>query len=166
MIQVTRRRAFAVTTALIALAASGVSTAGSGGRVPAIDKSSPKLAVGSATLNGAEIKGIVSAVQRRDRSEAALSVSVGGFGGGVDEERLVVGSRRPCSQAAVGKPVFAQAMQDVFVTEIVSTNGPLGDVRSVRIREERGSTTLGDVVCSRFRVATQFSGQSQEGTGI
>jgi hypothetical protein len=166
MIQITRRRAVAVTTALIALAASGVSMAGSDGRVAAIDKSSPKLAVGSATLNGAEVQGIVSAVQRRGRDEATLSVSVGGFGGGVDEERLVVGSRRPCSREAVGKPVFAQAMQDVFVTELVSTNGPLGDVRSVRIREARGSTTLGDVACSRFRVATQFLGTSHEGTGI
>lgn len=154
MIQTSRLRSIAGTTALIALAVSGVSIAGSGDRGGTIDKSSPKLAVGTATLEGAKIQGIVSAVQRRGRDEATVSISVGGFGGGVDDERSLTASRRPCSRAAAEKPVFAVTMQDVFVTEVVSTNRPLGDVRSVRVRK-RGSTTLGDVVCARFRVATQ-----------
>lgn len=172
MVRRTSLPALAATVALAAGVTTSVAIAGGDGRVPALDKASPKLAVGVATFPGEGIRGTVSAIQRGGRREAALSVFVGGIGGGADELE-VVGSRRPCSRGAAGAPVFAnsyhgggEAMQDVFVTEVVGTDGPLGKVKSVRIRAERGSTTLGDVVCSRFRVATQFHGSQTEGTGI
>ena len=169
-----RTRLPALAAVLALSITTGVAVAGGDGRVPAADKANPKLAVGVATFRGDEIHGMVSAVQRGERREATLSVFVGGVGGGADDIYRVIGSKRPCARPTAGAPAFTsqqyhgggEAMQDVFITEVVDTRAPLARVKSVRVQAEKGSTTLGDVVCSRFRVATQFQGTSQEGTGI
>ena len=56
---------------------------------------------------------------------------------------------------ALGLP-GANAAQDVFVTEVVNTNGPLGKAGSVRIGG----------ACRPLDLAMEFAGGSPEGTGI
>jgi hypothetical protein len=152
----------ALVCAALGMLAISTSVAADGGRqVARVNASTPKLTIAVATLKRGDVKGMVSAVQRGEERRAVVSISVFGVGGGVDEAR-VIASKQPCSKPHQGRAVFtlglpaADAAQDVFVTEVVATNGPLARARSVRV---------GDA-CQPLDVAVQFQGQSQEGTGI
>ncbi|MEW6582252.1 MAG: hypothetical protein AB1416_05790 [Actinomycetota bacterium] len=149
-----------------------------GGRgVTAHDRPEPKLTLGVAVFGGGEVKGIVSAAQEGRRRTATLSISVIRGGGGVDEARQapplwnfrVVGSGQPCSARHKGPAVFTvdgQAMQDVFVTELVRTSGPLSRAKSVRISLVAADGTRPHTACRPFRVAVQYLGGTADGTGI
>ncbi|MEW6582256.1 MAG: hypothetical protein AB1416_05810 [Actinomycetota bacterium] len=136
-----------------------------------------QLTLGVAVFGGGEVKGIVSAAQEGRRRTATLSISVMGVGGGVDDARQapplwnyrVVGSGQPCSARHKGPAVFTvdrQAMQDVFVTELVRTSGPLSRAKSARILLVAADGTRRHTACRPFRVAVQYIGGSVEGTGI
>lgn len=157
-----RAKSLTLTVALGATAiATGVSPANGGRAVEANDKATPKLQLAVGVFPRGEIKGIVSAAQRGQRRRARLAVSLHGLEPGTSYR--LVGSRQRCStrarrSAEADVPFtlnfeLVRAMQDVFVTELVGTNGSLRTVKSAQIYE-MGSGGRSRVACAPFTQST------------
>ena len=96
--------------------------------------------VGSAVLVSDQTQGIVTVTQRDNRRRVKLSASLHGLKRKTGYR--VVGGTRRCSSANLGRRIFelrlnVEAVQDVFVTELVRRTGSLGDVRCVRVVQEQ-----------------------------
>ena len=164
------RRAGSLVLAAALGAAAGIPAAAS-------QAATPKLTLAVAVFQRGDIRGIVSASQRGASRSATVSISVFGVGGGVDSARQarlrwdyqVVGSLQPCSRRHQGSAVFTvdgKAAQDVFVTELVRTNGPLSRARSARIYERAADGTRNQRACRGLQVAVRYLGDQTDGTGI
>ncbi|MEW6582253.1 MAG: hypothetical protein AB1416_05795 [Actinomycetota bacterium] len=111
---------------------------------------------GSVLAQG-EVRGIVAAAERGQRT-ARLSVSLHGLS--PDARYRVFGSRSPCTMRHKGPASFVYShslgggilgAQDVFVTELVRTDGGLSKARSVRIDEVATDGTSTQKACRQLQ---------------